>query len=184
MAHRVHINMGTIGIDTLAEWLRRRPAKPMGSPCVGSNPTGVDMVDCPLAIHQPATSTRHGYTPRVTTRGARWGEGARGARRARASPIAPRPPPHVSHRASPIASRLASRLARSHGLWLHMLAWPDVGASPGCPWVKRNYLLALAVREFCGFHSSVGQSVRLLTSRSRVRASLGAFCHLLWLGGE
>ena len=27
--------------DTLAEWLRRRPAKPMGSPCVGSNPTGV-----------------------------------------------------------------------------------------------------------------------------------------------
>ena len=30
--------------DTLAEWLRRRPAKPMGSPCVGSNPTGVDSV--------------------------------------------------------------------------------------------------------------------------------------------
>ena len=28
--------------DTLAEWLRRRPAKPMGSPRVGSNPTGVD----------------------------------------------------------------------------------------------------------------------------------------------
>ena len=27
--------------DTLAEWLRRRPAKPMESPCVGSNPTGV-----------------------------------------------------------------------------------------------------------------------------------------------
>ena len=26
---------------TLAEWLRRRPAKPMGSPRVGSNPTGV-----------------------------------------------------------------------------------------------------------------------------------------------
>ena len=24
--------------DTLAEWLRRRPAKPMGSPRVGSNP--------------------------------------------------------------------------------------------------------------------------------------------------
>ena len=29
--------------DTLAEWLRRRPAKPMG-PRVGSNPTGVDFV--------------------------------------------------------------------------------------------------------------------------------------------
>ena len=27
--------------DTLAEWLRRRPAKPMGSARVGSNPTGV-----------------------------------------------------------------------------------------------------------------------------------------------
>jgi hypothetical protein len=27
--------------DTLAEWLRRRPAKPMGSPRVGSDPTGV-----------------------------------------------------------------------------------------------------------------------------------------------
>ena len=26
--------------DTLAERLRRRPAKPMGSPRVGSNPTG------------------------------------------------------------------------------------------------------------------------------------------------
>ena len=27
--------------DTLAEWLRRRPAKPLGSARVGSNPTGV-----------------------------------------------------------------------------------------------------------------------------------------------
>ena len=31
----------TPGQDTLAERLRRRPAKPMGSPRVGSNPTGV-----------------------------------------------------------------------------------------------------------------------------------------------
>ena len=30
-----------VAMDTLAEWLRRRPAKPMGSPRVGSNPTGV-----------------------------------------------------------------------------------------------------------------------------------------------
>ena len=29
--------------DTLAERLRRRPAKPMGSPRVGSNPTGVEI---------------------------------------------------------------------------------------------------------------------------------------------
>ena len=28
-------------MDTLAEFLRRRPVKQMGSPCVGSNPTGV-----------------------------------------------------------------------------------------------------------------------------------------------
>ena len=37
--------------DTLAEWLRRRPAKPMGSPRVGSNPTGV-VFKCPeLLVH-------------------------------------------------------------------------------------------------------------------------------------
>ena len=30
-----------LSLDTLAERLRRRPAKPMGSPRVGSNPTGV-----------------------------------------------------------------------------------------------------------------------------------------------
>ena len=30
--------------DTLAERLRRRPAKPMVSPRVGSNPTGVDAI--------------------------------------------------------------------------------------------------------------------------------------------
>ena len=33
--------------DTLAERLRRRPAKPMGSPRVGSNPTGVVFRDMP-----------------------------------------------------------------------------------------------------------------------------------------
>ena len=32
-------------MDTLAEWLRRRPAKPMGSPRVGSSPTGVACTD-------------------------------------------------------------------------------------------------------------------------------------------
>ena len=29
-------------VDTLAEWLRRRPAKPVGSAREGSNPSGVD----------------------------------------------------------------------------------------------------------------------------------------------
>ena len=28
-------------MDTVAEWLRRRPAKPLGSARVGSNPIGV-----------------------------------------------------------------------------------------------------------------------------------------------
>ena len=35
-------------IDTLAEWLRRRPAKPVGSARVGSNPTGVDFGSFPF----------------------------------------------------------------------------------------------------------------------------------------
>ena len=44
--------------DTLAERLRRRPAKPMGFPRVGSNPTGVDLVvmdkrEAPTAAHTP-----------------------------------------------------------------------------------------------------------------------------------
>ena len=39
---------GCVGVllanDTLAEWLRRRPAKPVGSARVGSNPTGVEFL--------------------------------------------------------------------------------------------------------------------------------------------
>ena len=34
----------TVARDTLAEWLRCQPAKPMGSPRVGSNPTGVEFL--------------------------------------------------------------------------------------------------------------------------------------------
>ena len=51
--------------DTLAEWLRRRPAKPMGSPRVGSNPTGVVLYLCidikeVCQIHWTSTNTnRH-----------------------------------------------------------------------------------------------------------------------------
>ena len=47
--HKLHrardlswLNRVTCAKDTLAERLRHRPAKPMGSPRVGSNPTGVD----------------------------------------------------------------------------------------------------------------------------------------------
>ena len=36
-------------MDTLAEWSRRRPAEPMRSPRVGSNPTGVDCVSVTFA---------------------------------------------------------------------------------------------------------------------------------------
>jgi hypothetical protein len=40
--------------DTLAEWLRRRPAKPMGSPRVGSNPTGVALCRAAAAAEAAA----------------------------------------------------------------------------------------------------------------------------------
>ena len=40
----------TFADDTLAERLRRRPAKPMGSPRVGSNPTGVDLPAAPVML--------------------------------------------------------------------------------------------------------------------------------------
>ena len=41
--------------DTLAEWLRRRPAKPMESPRVGSNPTGVGFGKCNVVDQQETT---------------------------------------------------------------------------------------------------------------------------------
>ena len=43
-----------LGSDTLAERLRRRPAKPMGSPRVGSNPKGVviDLISRSTCVHQ------------------------------------------------------------------------------------------------------------------------------------
>ena len=44
--------------DTLAEWLRRRPAKPMGSPRVGSNPTGVAW------LGQQGQAVRLAWSPR------------------------------------------------------------------------------------------------------------------------
>ena len=54
--------------DTLAEWLRRRPAKPMGSPCVGSNPTGVDLLQssCERISNGGAQSWQfHGAAPQI-----------------------------------------------------------------------------------------------------------------------
>ena len=41
--------------DTLAERLRRRPFKPMGSPRVGSNPTGVGFGKCNVVDQQETT---------------------------------------------------------------------------------------------------------------------------------
>ena len=46
--------------DTLAEWLRRGPAKPMGSPRVGSNPTGVEFADLRCGA---ITATPRGFEP-------------------------------------------------------------------------------------------------------------------------
>ena len=42
--------------DTLAEWLRRRPAKPMGSPRAGSNPAGVGFLTSHVS---PCRGMRH-----------------------------------------------------------------------------------------------------------------------------
>ena len=41
---KARIMLGRPASDTLAEWLRRRPAKPMGSPRAGSNPAGVALL--------------------------------------------------------------------------------------------------------------------------------------------
>ena len=48
------IFMNCLALDTLAEWLRRRPAKPMGSPRAGSNPAGVAF---PFVNLAPAPNT-------------------------------------------------------------------------------------------------------------------------------
>ena len=48
-------------MDTLAEWLRRRPAKPMGSTRAGSNPAGVAFAHslcCDVSPHSPPTSSK------------------------------------------------------------------------------------------------------------------------------
>ena len=52
--------LGGAATDTLAEWLRRRPAKPMGSPRVGSNPTGVVLAQTKLSRDLFARSLQRG----------------------------------------------------------------------------------------------------------------------------
>ena len=59
-------------MDTLAERPRRRPAKPMGSPRVGSNPTGVDVPQAwpaglPEVKHQPAPLVARRQTAHPST---------------------------------------------------------------------------------------------------------------------
>ena len=49
----------TFADDTLAERLRRRPAKPMGSPRVGSNPTGVVFEILERGAARAAQDTMH-----------------------------------------------------------------------------------------------------------------------------
>ena len=49
---------GALPDDTLAEWLRRRPAKPMGSPRVGSNPAGVVSVVFAFKSVSPSVSLK------------------------------------------------------------------------------------------------------------------------------
>ena len=59
---RVVLHIG-VCMDTLAEWSRRQPAKPMESPRAGSNPTGVDFnglvpPEEDLNLHSPLVPTR------------------------------------------------------------------------------------------------------------------------------
>ena len=59
---RCHDNViASLGLtdDTLAERLRRRPAKPMGSPRVGSNPTGVVFEILERGAARAAQDTMH-----------------------------------------------------------------------------------------------------------------------------
>ena len=73
----IYFKLGLVPLDTLAERLRRRPAKPTGSPRVGSNPTGVVFIPCAtellmsvrqlvFAIHDAATALRSAVAPRAT----------------------------------------------------------------------------------------------------------------------
>ena len=56
-------------MDTLAEWSRHRPAKPMGSPRVGSNSTGVDFHLSRKFCFRMLPSRGHGEIRRSTVRG-------------------------------------------------------------------------------------------------------------------
>ena len=47
--------LSSVVLSTLAERLRRPPAKPMGSPRVGSSPTGA--VSCPASARPALTET-------------------------------------------------------------------------------------------------------------------------------
>ena len=53
-------------LDTLAERLRRRPAKPMGSPRVGSNPTGVVSHCMPESLVNPSFRFRASPSRRLS----------------------------------------------------------------------------------------------------------------------
>ena len=51
-------------VDTLAEWLRRRPAKPLGSARAGSNPAGVVVhVAQKIAVFLTVVVTAVGFEP-------------------------------------------------------------------------------------------------------------------------
>ena len=59
--------------DTLAEWLRRRPAKPMGSPRVGSTPTGVALISYTHAVFPRATGNgAHGRDGGLSCSSSTW----------------------------------------------------------------------------------------------------------------
>ena len=109
--------------DTLAERLRRRPAKPMGSPRVGSNPTGVDLLQYrnrpPSGVAQRAGLCYRGRGALVSD-AARRRSRSSGAARARigvTSPSRAQPPPPGGDRlrASPALPAAAHCRATAKG---------------------------------------------------------------------
>ena len=77
--HPQYTRCSVFQIDTLAEWLRRRPAKPMGSPRVDSNPTSVVLR---RAGFSPAISNTLAAAL-VSSLGHVWGRAQRGAKAAK-----------------------------------------------------------------------------------------------------
>ena len=119
--------------DTLAERLRRRPAKPMGSPRVGSNPTGV--ASCHRSTCVQCISHMSGLI----------GHGHGGKRSSKACP-------YERHSNDTLAEQLRRRPAKPMGS-------PRVGSNPTgvvCPIKQKTLVLRTCIVDRCSYtHGSM-----------------------------